>query len=104
MRTSARRWKTPHVVTWCVAANFTTPEEQERAYDMVKGFNSDVAQTILKRTHGDITNLDPLVDLAVEGEFNKSMCGTSLETCPHVPEYLRSAIRELIRRSRAHEF
>jgi ParB/RepB/Spo0J family partition protein len=87
-----------------VAANFTTPEEQERAYDRVKGFNSDVAQTILKRTHGDIGNLDPLVDLAVEGEFNKQMCGTSLETCPHVPENLRSAIRELVSRSHSGEF
>lgn len=87
-----------------VAANFTTPEEQAHAYDMVKGFNSDVAQTILTRTHGDITNHDPLVDLAVEGEFNKQMCGTSLETCPHVPENLRSAIRELVIRSRASEF
>ncbi len=87
-----------------LASTFTNPEEQQAVWEKVQGFNSEVAQTVIKRFGGDLKRLDPLVDLAFEGAFDKQMCGTSLETCPFVPPQLRPAIRELIARAEAGEF
>lgn len=72
------------------------PDEMESAYDTLSGLNATQAEQVLRRAGGDETKVSGLVTQALEGAFNLKMCGTSLETCPHVPEYARSVIRSLV--------
>ena len=87
-----------------LASSFTDADAMRKAWEQVGGFSSGVAQTILRRSGGDVNQLPSLVDLAIEGEFDRKTCGSSLETCPFLPERLRSAVRELIARAEAGEF
>lgn len=82
-----------------LATTFKDPKDMETAWGKVAGFNSETAQTVIKRSGGDVTKLEPLVDLAIEGAFNRTACGTSIDTCPHIPAKLRPAVLELVERA-----
>ncbi len=87
-----------------IATSFTEGENMEAAWAQVQGFNSGVARTILRRTGGDLGQLQRFVDQAIEGAFDKKMCGSSLESCPYLPPELRGAVHELLRRAAGGEF
>jgi hypothetical protein len=82
-----------------LANTFKDPQDMETAWEKVAGLNSETAQAVIKRSGGDVTKLEPPVDLAIEGAFNRTKCGTSIDTCPYIPAKLRSAVRELVERA-----
>lgn len=79
-----------------LAQKFDDADEMRSAFDKVKGFTGSVAEQILRRSRGELVALDPLVDLAIAGEFDRVRCGSSLETCPYVPEAIRPTIAQLV--------
>jgi ParB family chromosome partitioning protein len=79
-----------------LAQRFDDADEMVAAFDKVSGFTGAVAEQILRRSSGDLGSLDPLVDAAIAGEFDRFRCGTSIETCPHIPEAVRPTVRRLV--------
>ncbi len=90
-----------------LATTFEDPEDMLAVWEKVKGFNSELAQKVVRKSGGDLTKLGALSDLALEGAFNVRLadpCGSSLGTCPFVPDQLRPKIDELVARAQAGEF
>ncbi len=86
-----------------LATSFAEGEDMEAAWTQVQVFNSGVARTILRRSGGDLGQLQRCVDQAIEGAFDRKMCGASLESCPYLPPELRGAVHALLRRAAAGE-
>ncbi len=87
-----------------LATSFAESEDMEAAWAQVQGFNSGVARTILRRSGGDLGQLQRFVDQAIEGAFDRKMCGAGLESCPYLPPELRGAVHVLLRRAEGGEF
>ncbi len=66
-------------------------EEAMDVYDRISGFRQDVMIEIVRRSEGRIEAIEGLVEQAQQGVFGLVRCGSSLSTCPHVPEKLRAA-------------
>jgi ParB/RepB/Spo0J family partition protein len=79
-----------------LASTFEDPEDMREAYGKIRGFRGTTAEEILKRSDGDPGKLDDLVDRAIAGEFERVRCGTSLDTCPFLPEPLREQVQRLV--------
>lgn len=79
-----------------LAEKFNDPDEQADVFDKIKGFKGGLAEEILSRSGGDIGAIDELVDLAIEGQFDRVRCGSSIEECPFIPQHLIPAVRALI--------
>lgn len=56
-----------------VAKNFAS-EDQERVLGKIKGLNQNRQAEIIKRSGGDPDRVGPLVEAAVEGEFDYKVC------------------------------
>jgi hypothetical protein len=48
------------------------------------------------RSGGDAGKIEALVQDVAVGLFSMKICGTSLETCPYVPDAARPVIRSLV--------
>lgn len=57
-------------------------------------------EQVHRKAGGDVGELEPLVDRATEGAFNRTACGTSLDTCPYLPPTLPPAVQDLLAGSR----
>ncbi len=79
-----------------LARRFVDQDAMIEAFAKVKGFTGNVAEEILRRSEGDVGALDDLVDGAIAGEFNRVRCGTSVETCPYIPDAMRPVILQLL--------
>lgn len=54
----------------------TFPGEQAtEVYEKISGFKQNIQEEILKRSGGDVAKIDDLVNEAMEGAFDKRMCG-----------------------------
>jgi ParB family chromosome partitioning protein len=78
-----------------LAKTFKNPDDMNEAWRQIGGFKSNIIQTILRESDGDLDKIEPLVDLAIEGAFDRPKCGDSLETCPFLPYHWRPKINEL---------
>lgn len=72
------------------------PEEMRAVYEHVKGLTATEAEQVIRRAGGDASKIEGLVQQAAIGLFSMKMCGSSLETCPYVPEHARPVIRSLV--------
>lgn len=57
-----------------LASTFSGDEAVE-VYEKISGFTQRIQEEILKRSNGEIANIDNLVDEAQEGAFNVRRCG-----------------------------
>ncbi len=65
-----------------LASKFETPDKQRKAWELVRGFSSGTAQDILRRSEGDLDELEELKEQALSGELGVERCGDSLRECP----------------------
>ena len=82
-----------------LASTFSSPDEQINVFDAIKGFTGKTQNEILKRSGGDISKVPELVERAMEGEFEVSMCHFGF--CNHMSDKLKERISELIRQNRS---
>ena len=81
-----------------LAKTFTNPQDMVEAYNQVGGFTQDIQAEILKRSGGKLEALPELVMQATEGAFDVRRCGSSAADCPHIPDPLRPALLEAIKK------
>jgi ParB family chromosome partitioning protein len=76
-----------------LATSFREPAAMEAAWGQVRGFDGATAGRVLRRSGGDQDALAAAVDVAIEEQFDRPVCGTSLETCPFLPPGAAPAVR-----------
>ncbi len=82
-----------------LSSTFTSPDEQLRVFDDIKGFTGKMQTEIIKRSEGDISKVPDLVERAMQGEFNVSMCHYGF--CDLMSDRLKEKISELIKQERS---
>lgn len=68
-------------------------DETEEVYDRISGFKQTIQEEILKRSQGDISKIDELVDEAVEGAFDKRTCGGQFK-CEIIREVIQGNLKQ----------
>lgn len=79
-----------------LAQRYTDPDAMEEVFDKVSGFDGKLAEEIVRRSNGDRDRVNELVDLAAAGRLGLHRCGSSLDTCPYLPDHLRAEVRILL--------
>ena len=77
-----------------LAEIFSSPEEQERVLEDIGGFKQSVQLEIIKRSEGNLENIQELKDEALEGAFDTKMCKEGL--CFSMPEELKLQIKQML--------
>ncbi len=72
--------------------------QQETVYDKLKGFNQKVQIEMIKRTEGEIDNLDNVVTDAQIGIFDMKVCSRGL--CDLIPPDFEEILREELQKRR----
>ena len=78
-----------------LAETFPNFDDQEFVLEHIGGFKQQVQLEILKRSEGDISKIDRLVDQALGGCFNIVIC-PGFEKCPLIPEECREEVIQLV--------
>ena len=91
-----RRWAHWRRVHVHPRGDITDPEEAVEVFEKVQGFKGWLASEIVKRSGGRLDDIDELVDQGIAGQFDRAKCGSSVETCPYIPERLRAVVRSMI--------
>jgi len=78
-----------------LAKLFPDFEDQEYVLERISGFKQQVQEEILKRSGGDINEIDLLVNQALGGCFNVFIC-QGLKYCPNIPDECRDEVIQLI--------
>jgi len=81
-----------------LSSTFTSPEDQVRVFDSVKGFTGKMQSEIIKRSEGDVSKVPELVERAMQGEFKVTMCHYGF--CDLMSSKLKERIGELIDQGR----
>lgn len=82
-----------------LSSTFTSSDEQLQVFDEIKGFTGKIQNEIMKRSGGDISKVPNLVERAMQGEFNVSMCHYGF--CDLMSDGLKEKISELIKQERS---
>ena len=82
-----------------LSSTFPSPEDQVKVFDSVKGFTGKMQSEIIKRSEGDTSKVPELVERAMQGEFNVTMCHYGF--CDLMSSKLREKISELIDHGRS---
>jgi ParB/RepB/Spo0J family partition protein len=82
-----------------LSSTFSSPEDQLKVFDTVKGFTGKMQTEIIKRSDGDISKVPELVERAMQGEFNVSMCHYGF--CDHMSDKLKEKIGGLIEQGKS---
>lgn len=80
-------------------ASTFNPDEQLVAYESIKGFKGKTQNEILKQSGGDISKVPGLVERAMEGEFDVTMCHYGF--CNRMSDKLKERISDLIKQNRS---
>lgn len=73
------------------------PEEQEEVLDRIGGFKQQIQFEMIKRSGGDVDQLEDLREQALEGAFDTRLC-RGLDECPFIPLELREPVKDAIRK------
>jgi len=87
------------IETLAKLADTFPPEKQEEALEKIRGFNQRVQVEIIKRSGGDLSKLEELSELALEGAFYMKLC-RGLDECPYLvslPSELVESIKNAIK-------
>ena len=82
-----------------LASTFNSPDEQLEAFEAIKGFKGKTQNEILKQSGGDISKVPGLVERAMEGEFDVTMCHYGF--CNRMSDKLKERISDLIKQNRS---
>ncbi len=77
-----------------LSSTFSSTEDQVKVFDSVKGFTGKMQSEIIKRSEGDASKVPELVERAMQGEFNVTMCHYGF--CDLMSGKLKERISELI--------
>lgn len=78
-----------------LAELFPSFEDQEYVYERIMGFKQQVQLEILKRSNGDIDEIDKLCEQALGGFFKVAIC-RGIEKCPFIPQECLSEVKRII--------
>jgi len=73
------------------------PEEQEEVLDRVGGFKQQIQFEMIKRSGGDVNELEDLREQALEGAFDTHLC-RGLDECPFIPQELLEPLKDAIKK------
>ncbi len=76
-----------------LATTFQDEEEATEVYAKISGFRGNVQEEILKKSGGDFSRIDDLVDEAVDGVFDRRSCGGSFK-CEVIKEIIEGKITQ----------
>lgn len=79
-----------------IAETFT-PEEQEEVLDRIGGFKQQIQFEMIKRSGGDVDELEDLREQALEGAFDTRLC-RGLDECPFIPQELLEPVKDAIKK------
>jgi ParB family chromosome partitioning protein len=79
-----------------LAKKFPSPETQVTVWSRISGFRQDVQLDVLKGLDPDLSNLEDLRDMAVEGALGMKMIRNCPFDCPTIPEPLKKTVADLI--------
>jgi len=74
-----------------------SPEVQEEVLNRVGGFKQQIQLEMIKRSGGDLDELENLREQALEGAFDTHLC-KGLHECSFIPQELREPIMDAIRK------
>ena len=74
---------------------FPSFESQEDVLERIRGFKQQVQLEILKRSEGNIDQIDILCERALGGCFNVIIC-RGIDECPHIPKERLEDVKRLI--------
>ena len=74
---------------------FSDFDDQEYVLERIGRFKQQVQLEILKRSNGDISKIEALVEQALGGCFNVMIC-RGLKTCPYIPDECREDVIQMI--------
>lgn len=77
-------------------AEMFSQEEQEEALDKISGFKQDIQYEMLRRSSGNVDELEELRTQAFEGAFDTHIC-KGIDGCPHIPQELLANIKDMIK-------
>lgn len=77
-----------------LSSTFSSTVDQVKVFDSVKGFTGKMQSEIIKRSEGDASKVPELVERAMQGEFNVTMCHYGF--CDLMSGKLKERISELI--------
>lgn len=77
-------------------AEMFSPEEQEEVIDRIGGFKQDIQLEMLRRSGGNVSELEELRTQAFEGAFDTRIC-RGIDECQFIPEELQDNIKGMIR-------
>ena len=78
-----------------LSTTFESPDEQLEVFDSVKGFTAKMQSEIIRRSEGDIAKIPELVERAMAGEFNVTMCQYGF--CNYMSDSLKDRISQLLK-------
>lgn len=81
-----------------LSKSFPDHIQQETVYDKLQGFNQKVQIEMIKRTEGEIENLDNVVEDAQIGIFDMKVCTRGL--CDLIPPEFEEILREELQKRR----
>jgi len=76
-----------------LASTFKDEEEATEVYEKISGFKGRVQEEILKKSGGDYSKIDDLVEEAVEGVFDRRSCGGAFK-CEVIKEIIEGEITQ----------
>ncbi len=90
----------PGIVTLeLLAKTFAAPEDQERVLRMIGDFKQSTQQEILKKSGGDLSKIQGLVEQAMQGDFDIRVCRDGF--CFDMSEDLKVHVRKMIMAEKA---
>ena len=75
-----------------LATHFSGKEAVE-VYDKISGFRQSIQEEIIKKSEGDTSRIDELVELAQEGAFNVRHCGGTFR-CEIIRDIIEGRIKQ----------
>lgn len=77
-----------------LSSAFNSAEDQIEVFNSIKGFTGKTQTEIIKLSGGDVSKVPELVERAMKGEFNMTMCHYGF--CDFMSERLKGKVSQLL--------
>jgi ParB family chromosome partitioning protein len=83
---------------YTLTRTFQEEEHMTQVYEQISGFTQAIQKEILKRSEGDVSRIQELVEQAMEGAFDTRMCRglKGKMMCEYIPQELADAVIEFV--------
>jgi len=85
------------IATLAKIADTFSADEQEEVLERIGGFKQQIQLEMIKRSGGDLSKLEKLREMALEGAFDARVC-KGLDDCPFIPKELVSSLKVAIKK------